>query len=114
MYEDDIFILVGLAAIVMGFIGRYVSKSKNRGGWEGFLFGFFLSVLGIIIAALLPTIKKEKPVELTGDEKEQMEQKAKALQQRADEMNRKTANVRNIVLIIVFIMILLTYLTRTP
>ena len=114
MYEDDFLILAGLTAIIMGFIGRYVSKSKNRGGWEGFLFGFFLSILGIIIAALLPTIKKEKPVELTADEKEQMEQKAKALQQRADEMNRKTAKVRNIILIIVFLMILLAYLTRMP
>tara|TARA_X000000950_G_C13686746_1_gene566282 strand:- start:95 stop:445 length:351 start_codon:yes stop_codon:yes gene_type:complete len=107
-------VIVFIAAIIMGFIGIYVSKSKNRSGWEGFLFGFFLSILGIIIAALLPTIKKDKPAELTVDEKKQMEHKARALQQRADEMNRKTAKIRNIILIIVFLMILITYLTRTP
>jgi CDP-diglyceride synthetase len=113
MYEDDILVLIGIGAIVMGFIGRYVSKSKNRSGWEGFLFGFFLSILGIIIAALLPTIKKEKPAELTADEKEQMELKAKELKQKADEMNRKTAYVRNIVLLVVFLMIVFAYLSRT-
>ena len=113
MHEDDILVLIGIGAIVMGLIGVYVSNSKNRSGWEGFLFGFFLSILGVIIAALMPTIKKEKPTELTAEEKEQMELKAKELQRRADEMNRKTAKARNIVLLVVFLMIVFAYLSRT-
>ena len=113
MHEDDILVLIGIGAIVMGLIGVYVSNSKNRSGWEGFLFGFFLSILGVIIAALMPTIKKEKPTELTAEEKEQMELKAKELQRRADEMNRKTAKARNIVLLVVFLMIVFAYLFKT-
>lgn len=105
-------IIVFIAAIIMGFIGVYVSKSKNRSGWEGFLFGFFLSILGIIIAALLPTIKKEKPAELTAEEKEEMELKAKVLKQKADKVNQTTTNVRNIVLFMVLIMILIALFSQ--
>ena len=105
-------IIVFIAAIIMGFIGVYVSRSKNRSGWEGFLFGFFLSILGIIIAALLPNIKKEKPAELTAEEREEMELKAKVLQQKADKVNQTTTNVRNIVLFMVLIMILIALFSQ--
>ena len=105
-------IIVFIAAIIMGFIGVYVSNSKNRSGWEGFLFGFFLSILGIIIAALLPTIKKEKPAELTAEEREEMELKAKVLQQKADKVNQKSTTVRNFVLFICLVMFLIALLSR--
>lgn len=112
MQEDEIYVLIGVGALIMGFIGVYVSNSKNRSGWEGFLFGFFLSILGIIIAALLPTIKKEKPAELTAEEREEMELKAKVLQQKADKVNQKSTTVRNFVLFICLVMFLIALLSR--
>lgn len=41
--------------LIFGFIGRYISIQKNRNKSEGFLFGFFLSIFGLLIVSLLPT-----------------------------------------------------------
>jgi len=51
-----------LLAIIMGLLGRYVAKEKNRSKAEGFWLGFLFSILGVIIVALLPT--KEAQVKL--------------------------------------------------
>ena len=51
-----------ILAIIMGLLGRYVAKEKNRSKAEGFWLGFLFSILGIIIIALLPT--KEAQVKL--------------------------------------------------
>ena len=49
-----------LGATLTGLIGLYIAKEKNRSQTEGFLFGFFLSIIGVIIVALLPTKKKKQ------------------------------------------------------
>jgi len=49
-----------IVCLITGFIGRYVAKEKNRSATEGFLFGFLLNLVGVIIVALLPT-KEPKP-----------------------------------------------------
>ena len=51
-----------ILAIIMGLLGRYVAKEKNRSKAEGFWLGFLFSILGVIIVALLPT--KEKQLKL--------------------------------------------------
>lgn len=47
-----------LLAIIMGILGRYVAKEKNRSKAEGFWLGFLFSIFGVIIIALLPTKEK--------------------------------------------------------
>ena len=51
-----------IVAIIMGILGRYVAKEKNRSGAEGFWIGFLFSILGVIIVALLPTKEKKEEV----------------------------------------------------
>ena len=53
-------------AIIMGILGRYVAKEKNRSKAEGFWLGFLFSILGVIIVALLPT--KDKIVKIENSE----------------------------------------------
>ena len=67
--------IIGLTAlaIIMGFLGRYVAKEKNRSAAEGFWIGFLFSILGVIIVALLPTKEKEKPTELTDERRKEIE-----------------------------------------
>ncbi len=52
-----------LAAIAyvtyFGVLGLYVATQKNRNGWEGFWLGILAGPLGIMVAALLPTIGSE-------------------------------------------------------
>ena len=48
-----------ILAIIMGLLGRYVAKEKNRSKAEGFWLGFLFSILGVIIVALLPTKEKQ-------------------------------------------------------
>jgi MFS family permease len=71
---EGIIIISVIAGFITGLIGMYVAKEKNRSDSEGFLFGFLLSLIGIIIVALLPTkeaVAEIKKVELT---KEQLEE----------------------------------------
>ena len=49
-----------IVCLITGFVGRYVAKEKNRSATEGFVFGFLLNLIGVIIVALLPT-KEPKP-----------------------------------------------------
>ena len=73
--------IIGLTALalIMGLLGRYVAKEKNRSKAEGFWLGFLFSIFGVIIVALLPTIEKEIPAELTDERRKEMELKAEAL-----------------------------------
>ena len=99
MGEDDLLMYLVIVALIMGFIGTYVSNQKNRSGWEGFLFGFFLSILGVIIVAILPTKEKEKPAELS----ELTDEKKKYL-----EKGRKSRNIFYVVLLLMLLIIALT------
>ena len=54
-----------LVSFIMGFLGRYVAKEKNRSKAEGFWLGFLFSILGVIIVALLPTKEKPKEIKIT-------------------------------------------------
>ncbi len=49
---------------VLGCVGAWVAAQKNRPGGEGFMLGFFLGPLGLILEALLPTLTKEQLAEL--------------------------------------------------
>tara|TARA_X000000368_G_scaffold407137_1_gene386227 strand:- start:113 stop:412 length:300 start_codon:yes stop_codon:yes gene_type:complete len=62
-----------LFAIIMGILGRYVAKEKNRSGAEGFWLGFLFSLIGVIIVALLPTKEKKIMPELEISEDRQKE-----------------------------------------
>ena len=53
--------IVGL--IILGILGAWVSAQKNRDGLEGFLLGCLFGPLGVLIAALLPTLPPSaKPI----------------------------------------------------
>ena len=54
-----IWLYLTIHCIILGFFGRYVALQKNRSASEGFLFGFFLSLIGILVVAMMPTNKKE-------------------------------------------------------
>lgn len=48
-------IYIGLAvSVVVGAIGAYLAETKGRPHLEGFLFGFFLGLIGILIIFILP------------------------------------------------------------
>ena len=57
-----IWLYLTIHCIILGFFGRYVALQKNRSASEGFLFGFFLSLIGILVVAMMPTNEKEKPI----------------------------------------------------
>tara|TARA_B100000963_G_scaffold337997_1_gene334453 strand:+ start:516 stop:842 length:327 start_codon:yes stop_codon:yes gene_type:complete len=66
--ESFVVITVIVANFAIALLGAYISSQKNRGKTEGFLFGFFLSLLGLLIAVLMPT--KEKSVDIDKVKKE--------------------------------------------
>ena len=45
----------------MAAIGAYVSGVKRRAPVEGFILGLLMGPLGVVVAALLPTIEGPKP-----------------------------------------------------
>lgn len=55
-----VLLITFVVCLILGLIGSSIAKEKNRDWLEGFAFGFFLSVFGLIIIAVLPT--KEKVV----------------------------------------------------
>ena len=54
-----IWLYLVIHCVILGLFGRYVALQKNRSPSEGFLFGFFLSLIGILVVAMMPTNEKE-------------------------------------------------------
>jgi hypothetical protein len=52
-----IYFIAGLVGLACAPVGAYVSHVKGRPAIEGALLGFLLGPLGILVAALLPTIE---------------------------------------------------------
>ena len=48
--------------VILDLVGIYVSKAKNRPAIEGFMLTLLLGLLGILIAAVLPTKEAPAPV----------------------------------------------------
>ena len=57
MDSDSFYVFIFLSSVITGLIGRYVALQKGRSLSEGFIFGFFLSFIGVIIVAVLPNIE---------------------------------------------------------
>ena len=51
--------LVAISSLITGLIGYAVAAGKGRGGL-GFILGFFLSIIGIIIAAVIEPSPQEQ------------------------------------------------------
>ena len=51
-------LLILIFPTLFGFLWKYIANQKGRESMEGFLLGFFLSIFGIIIVALLPSKDK--------------------------------------------------------
>lgn len=47
-----------MAGLVFGMMGSYVADTKGRPSGEGFIFGFMLGPIGILIVVLLPSVAK--------------------------------------------------------
>jgi uncharacterized membrane protein YeaQ/YmgE (transglycosylase-associated protein family) len=62
MEDGSWFFAVLIAGVITGLIGLWIAKEKGRNGGEGFLLGFLLSVIGLIVEGLLPEIAKLNPV----------------------------------------------------
>lgn len=90
-----------IVCLITGFIGRYVAKEKNRSASEGFLFGFLLNLIGVIIVALLPT-KEPKP-----EDNIEWETPKYA----SNEGEFKWVKIIGILLLIVFFFIMLDFIT---
>lgn len=54
---DALWLIVPMMWAGMILTGGYVSRVKNRPGFEGIALGLILGPLGVLIAALLPTIE---------------------------------------------------------
>lgn len=55
---EYILIALVVSSIICGGLGCYVSTEKNRPGGEGLLLGILFGLIGVIIAALLPTLEQ--------------------------------------------------------
>ncbi|MCD4657623.1 MAG: hypothetical protein K8S87_08780 [Planctomycetes bacterium] len=51
-----------LVLVLLGFWGKYIAESKGYSGLFGFLVGFFGSLFGIIILAILPRVNRRKGI----------------------------------------------------
>jgi hypothetical protein len=49
------------ATLACAIIGRYVAEQKGRSGAEGLWLGFLLGPLGVLVAALMPTVEAPRP-----------------------------------------------------
>ena len=62
-----IFMLIGLAiAVAFGYWGMKVVTKKGHAAWLGFVLGFFVSWVGIIICYVLPAKTAPKPMASMG------------------------------------------------
>jgi hypothetical protein len=57
-YLIPILMVLGILFGAFGAFGAWVSSQKNRDSSEGFLLGFLFGPLGVLIAALVPTLPK--------------------------------------------------------
>lgn len=106
-----------IVALGCGLLGQYMAKEKNRSKGEGFAFGFFLGIFGVIIVGLLPTkeAKKVVRVEPAQEEKEQIGQKqiqkeeqAKVAREKA-QITQKTALTFLVILILIYIVFSISF-----
>jgi hypothetical protein len=81
--------IVILSSVIMGFLGSYVAKEKNRSGTEGFLLGLLFSLIGVIIVALLPTKEKQKEIVISDEEKEKLKREQEELMKKKDEERKE-------------------------
>lgn len=58
----DLLMLALIVGAVCGGIAYNMAWKKNRSGLEGFLWGFFLGVIGLVVVALLPAGEPRAPV----------------------------------------------------
>jgi hypothetical protein len=59
----ELFIVLGVLAVVFAILGRWVATQKGRQEGEGFALGCLFGPLGVLIVALLPTLRaaRESP-----------------------------------------------------
>ena len=103
--NSSYFFITLLAAIVFGYIGKYIAKEKNRDKTEGFLFGFFLSILGLIIIGLLPTKELQEETKLKANDPI----KFKPHQSKSEEDDEKSMFNRLIIGVIVIVIIIIMF-----
>jgi uncharacterized membrane protein HdeD (DUF308 family) len=53
-------LLQTLIILAFGYWGYNVFENKNRQGWKGFLWGFFLGLIGVAITYMFSTREIEK------------------------------------------------------
>ena len=115
----EYFLLYSILALGCGILGQYMAKEKNRSQGEGFAFGFFLGILGVIIIGLLPTKEAKEVVEfeLTAEEKNQIREKQKLKEEQAKiareraQVNQKMALI--FLAILIAILILMIFIFKT-
>ena len=81
--------IVIVSSFILGFLGSYVAKEKNRSGTEGFLLGFLFSFLGVIIVALLPNKEKPKEIVISDEEKEKLKKEQEEWMKKKDEERKE-------------------------
>ena len=81
--------IVIVSSFILGFLGSYVAKEKNRSGTEGFLLGFLFSFLGVIIVALLPNKEKPKEIVISDEKKEKLKREQEEWMKKKDEERKE-------------------------
>ncbi|MCO5187099.1 MAG: FHA domain-containing protein [Anaerolineae bacterium] len=63
--NDSVLLLgIGLSALVFGFITMRVFRSQGRTEWHGFMLGFLLGILGLLLAYITqPQANRQQPRE---------------------------------------------------
>jgi hypothetical protein len=85
---EGFIIAVIFGVILFGILGSWVSVQKNRDGSEGFLLGCLFGPLGVLIAALVPTLPKPAATQLSkpSSEREPTPEEKEAARREADEL----------------------------
>ena len=89
-----------LFGFISGFLGTYVARQKNRSTTEGFILGFFFSLIGVIILALLPS--SEKPIK-----RKQYISPTKSIRQK-EPLSSDEKNIIGVFAIIIMIIVIYT------